>query len=71
MNQVDLVADSGEVGSATNHYGNGFSTIKTLYKTAKGSVADYDAMKGRSWVMENPNRQNPMSGGNVGYKLGE
>ncbi|GFZ48473.1 Copper amine oxidase 1 [Saitozyma sp. JCM 24511] len=67
--QVDSVQDDEDVGSATNFYGNGFKTVKTVYKTAKGAVADYDATKARCWVIENPNKKHYCTGGNVGYKL--
>lgn len=69
--QVDSVQDDEDVGSATNFYGNGFKTVKTVYKTAKGAVADYDATKARCWVIENPNKKHYCTGGNVGYKLSE
>lgn len=69
--QVDSVQDDEDVGSATNYYGNGFKTVKTVYKTAKGAVADYDATKARCWVIENPNKKHYCTGGNVGYKLSE
>lgn len=69
--QVDAVQDDGDVGSDTNFYGNGFYNKKTLYKTPTESVSDYDGKTGRMWSIENPNKQHPYSGANVGYKLGE
>ncbi len=71
MVQVDAVPDDAPLGSATNYYGNGFYNKKTLYRTAKESVSDYDAKTSRVWSMENPNKQHPYSGANVGYKLGK
>jgi primary-amine oxidase len=67
--QVDIDVDEAPVGSASNYYGNGFRTFKNVYETAKGAVADYDAAKCRSWVIENPNKQHYCTGGNVGYKI--
>lgn len=67
--QVDIDVDEAPVGSDSNFYGNGFCTLKKVYETAKGAVADYDASKCRSWVIENPNKQHYCSGGNVGYKI--
>jgi primary-amine oxidase len=69
--QVDAVQDDGDVGSDTNFYGNGFYNKKTLYKTPTESVSDYDGRTGRMWSIENPNKQHPYSGANVGYKLGK
>jgi Cu2+-containing amine oxidase len=69
--QVDIDVDEAPVGSESNFYGNGFRTFKKVYETAKGAVADYDASKCRSWVIENPNKQHYCTGGNVGYKLSE
>ncbi|CDZ98332.1 peroxisomal copper amine oxidase [Phaffia rhodozyma] len=67
--QVDAVPDEAPLGSAANYYGNGFHAQKTVYKTTKESVADYDAKVNRIWSMENPNKKNKISGANVGYKL--
>lgn len=67
--QVDIESDEAPVGSAENFYGNGFHTTKTVYETAKGAVADYDASKCRAWVIENPNKKHYCTGGNVGYKV--
>ncbi|GHJ87119.1 hypothetical protein NliqN6_3521 [Naganishia liquefaciens] len=67
--QVDAVQDEGDVGSDSNFYGNGFYNKKTVYRTAKESVTDYDCRTGRMWSIENPNKQHPYSGNNVGYKL--
>lgn len=67
--QVDIDVDDAPVGSDSNFYGNGFRTFKKVYETAKGAVADYDASKCRSWVIENPNKQHYCTGGNVGYKI--
>lgn len=69
--EVDVVPDEGDVGSESNYYGNGFSTVKRVFTTAKTSVSDYDASKTRTWVMENPNKKHRSTGGNIGYKLGE
>lgn len=69
--QVDIDVDDAPVGSDSNFYGNGFRTFKKVYETAKGAVADYDAAKCRSWVIENPNKQHYCTGGNVGYKISE
>jgi Cu2+-containing amine oxidase len=69
--EVDVVPDEGDVGSEANYYGNGFSTVKRVFTTAKTSVSDYDASKTRTWVMENPNKKHRSTGGNIGYKLGE
>jgi primary-amine oxidase len=69
--QVDAVPDSAPVGSSSNYYGNGFYNKKTLYKTTKEAVADYDGRSGRIWSIENPNKKNAYSGNNVGYKMGE
>ena len=69
--QVDAVTDEAELGSDSNHYGNGFRTVKTAFKTSKQAVADYDAAKARCWAIENPHRQHPATGGNVAYKIGE
>jgi len=68
--QVDCVPDEGEVGSATNFYGNGFHTEKTIYKTAKEAVSHYDAAKSRAWVIQNPSKTNYV-GNPVGYKICE
>lgn len=68
--QVDAVPDSAPVGSSSNYYGNGFYNKKTLYKTTKEAVADYDGRSGRIWSIENPNKKNAYSGNNVGYKMG-
>jgi len=67
--QVDIDVDEAPVQSDSNFYGNGFRTFKKVYETAKGAVADYDASKCRSWVIENPNKKHYCSGGNVGYKI--
>lgn len=67
--QVDVDVDEAPVGSASNYYGNGFRTFKKVFETAKGAVADYDASKCRSWVIENPNKEHYCTGGNVGYKI--
>ncbi|WWC67423.1 uncharacterized protein I206_101331 [Kwoniella pini CBS 10737] len=67
--QVDSVPDDDEVGSPANYYGNGFKTVKTIFKSAKNAVADYDAAKARCWIIENPGKQHYATGGNVGYKL--
>ena len=69
--QIDAVPDEAPVGSDSNYYGNGFHNKKTLYKTAKQAVADYDGRTGRVWGIENPNKKNAYSGANVGYKMGE
>lgn len=68
--QIDAVPDPAPVGSAQNYYGNGFTNQKTLYKTTKEAVADWDGRTGRVWAMENPGKKNPNSGNNVGYKMG-
>jgi primary-amine oxidase len=67
--QVDAVPDEAPLGSSRNYYGNGFHNKKTVYRTAKESVADYDARTSRIWSIENPNKQHKASGANVGYKL--
>ncbi|WVR04520.1 hypothetical protein IAU60_001524 [Kwoniella sp. DSM 27419] len=67
--QVDSVPDDEDVGSDSNFYGNGFKTVKTLFKSSKESVSNYDAAKARSWAIENPNKQHYASGGNIGYKI--
>jgi Cu2+-containing amine oxidase len=69
--QVDIDVDDAPVQSDSNFYGNGFRTFKKVYETAKGAVADYDASKCRSWVIENPNKKHYCTGGNVGYKISE
>lgn len=67
--QVDAVPDTAPVGSASNFYGNGFISKKTLYKTSKGSVADYDGRTSRTWAIENPARLHYSSGNPVAYKF--
>jgi len=67
--QVDIDVDEAPVQSDSNFYGNGFRTFKKVYETAKGAVADYDASKCRSWLIENPNKKHYCTGGNVGYKI--
>ncbi|WWC67794.1 uncharacterized protein I206_101707 [Kwoniella pini CBS 10737] len=67
--QVDSVPDDEDVGSDSNFYGNGFKTVKTLFKTSKESVSNYDAPKARSWAIENPNKKHFSTGGNIGYKI--
>jgi primary-amine oxidase len=68
--EVDVLPDEGDVHGESNYYGNGFRTVKRVFKTAKESVSDYDASKTRTWVMENPTKRHRSTGGNVGYKLG-
>lgn len=67
--QNDAVPDEAPVGSERNYYGNGFHQRKQVYKTSKEAVADYNGATGRTWSIENPNKQNAFSGANVGYKL--
>lgn len=67
--QVDVVPDDAPVGSDANFYGNGFKTVKTPYTTAKKAVADYDASKTRTWMIENPNKKHYSTGESIGYKL--
>jgi primary-amine oxidase len=67
--QVDSVPDEAEVGSPLNYYGNGFHTVKTVFKKSKESQQAYDAAKARSWMIQNPNVINPASGDAVGFKI--
>jgi len=67
--QVDSVPDEAEVGSPENYYGNGFHTVKTVFKKSKESQQKYDADKARSWMIQNPNVINPSSGDPVGFKI--
>ena len=67
--QVDAVPDPAPVGSASNYYGNGFISKKTLYKTSKGSVNDYDGRTSRTWAIENPSKTHYSSGSPVAYKF--
>ncbi|ODN80850.1 hypothetical protein L202_02991 [Cryptococcus amylolentus CBS 6039] len=69
--QTDIVSDEGPLGSDSNFYGNGFKVQKTPYTRSTKAVADYDAYKNRTWMIENPNKQHYSSGSNVGYKLGK
>ncbi|KAK6910716.1 hypothetical protein I203_104748 [Kwoniella mangroviensis CBS 8507] len=67
--QVDSVPDDEDVGSDSNFYGNGFKTVKTLFKSSKDSVSNADSAKARVWAIENPNKQHFSTGGNVSYKI--
>ncbi|WVQ68310.1 uncharacterized protein L199_006517 [Kwoniella botswanensis] len=67
--QVDSVPDDEDVGSDSNFYGNGFKTVKTLFKSSKDSVSNADPAKARVWAIENPNKQHFSTGGNVSYKI--
>lgn len=67
--QVDSMPDTAPVGSDSNFYGNGFINQKTLCKTSKASVSDYESRTGRSWLIENPNKLHYSTGSPVGYKL--
>ncbi|KIR59618.1 peroxisomal copper amine oxidase, partial [Cryptococcus bacillisporus CA1873] len=67
--QVDVVPDDAPVGSDANFYGNGFKSVKTPYTTAKKAVADYDASKTRTWMIENPNKKHYSTEQSIGYKL--
>lgn len=67
--QVDVVPDDEEVGGEDNFYGNGFKTVKKVFKTSKDATSDYDAAKSRAWAIENPHKQHYASGNNVAYKI--
>jgi len=70
ISEVDVMVDESDVGSAENFYGNGFKSVKKPFKTAKGSISNYNSSTSRSWLIENPNKPHYSTGGNVGYKIG-
>lgn len=67
--QTDASQGSGEVGSKENNYGNAFYAKKTVFKTAKEAMADYDSSTSRTWDICNTNRLHPYSGKPVSYKI--
>lgn len=67
--QTDAVQAADEVGSAENKYGNAFYAKKTVFRTAKEAMADYDGQTSRTWDICNTNKLHPCSGKPASYKL--
>jgi primary-amine oxidase len=70
VSQVDAVPDDAPVGSEENYYGNGFHMRKTVFRTAKEGVADYDSRTARTWAIESSEKTHYASGTKASYKLG-
>lgn len=56
-------------GSPENFYGNGFYSEKTVFKTVKDSLTNYESSTGRTWDMFNPKSINPYSNKPSSFKL--
>ncbi|KAF2670550.1 peroxisomal copper amine oxidase [Microthyrium microscopicum] len=67
--QVDAERGEGEVGSATNPYGNAFYAKKTKLETPETSKCDYNGSTSRTWDIANESKLNPYSKKPVSYKL--
>lgn len=66
---ADAVPSPYPTGSAENMYGNGFYNKKTVFKTVKDSLTNFESKTARGWDMFNPNSINPHSGKPASYKL--
>ncbi|PWN49683.1 peroxisomal copper amine oxidase [Violaceomyces palustris] len=56
-------------GSEENWAGNGFTTSRTVYKTAKEAVSDANADTERSWAFINESNKHYASGKPAAYKI--
>ncbi|ODV61269.1 amine oxidase [Ascoidea rubescens DSM 1968] len=66
---VDAASYEPPLGSPENMYGNGFYAKKTVFKTVKDSLTNYESSTGRSWDIFNPKSIHPYSGKPATYKL--
>ncbi|WBW72920.1 copper amine oxidase Cao1 [Schizosaccharomyces osmophilus] len=65
----DAVSGDGLPGSKENYYGNAFTNKRTVAKTVKEAISDYDGTTSRTWEICNPNKLHPYSKKPVSYKL--
>lgn len=66
---VDAKASPYPTGHQKNMYGNGFFADKTVFKTVKDSLTNYESSTGRSWDLFNPKKLHPYSKKPASYKL--
>lgn len=66
---ADATASPFPTGSQENMYGNGFYSKKTVFKTVKDSLTNYESSTGRSWDLFNPKSINKYSKKPASYKL--
>lgn len=69
VSTLDIKPVQGNSGSATNPYGQGFTTSQTVLQTVGEGRTTIDPLKGRTWVVTNPNSPHKVTNKPVGWKL--
>lgn len=65
----DSVAVPDPTGSSMNPYGQGFTTNRTVLRTASEGKSKISPLSGRIWVVSNPNMNHPYTKRPKGWKL--
>lgn len=66
---VDVKPLEEGLGSKSNPYGQGFTTVETLLTKSKSSVTDIDPSTSRFWKILNPSSIHPYTKNPVAWKL--
>lgn len=69
VSTVDVVPLPDPSDSLKNPYGNGFTTVETVLKTAAEARTNISPMTGRSWLMKNTKNVHPYTRKPVSWKL--
>lgn len=69
VSMQDIVPLPQKTRTPSNPYGQGFKTRTTLLRTASQGRSKIAPLKGRNWIITNPNVLNNMTNSPVGWKL--